>query len=141
MWPFALTTAARAWEGGPTIAIDLPGADAKVRTTTTASQPEATRAIAAVILPSGRSQGATGLSSVVIEVLDARASGLEVPADIDQTVNSSAKTCPAEAGPGIEIQRKQFRGVLDVQRRGLWSNHGDENLVVAGDLGKSVALI
>src|SRR5882757_44929 len=104
MRPFALTIAARVCACGPTTAIDLPGADTKVSATTTASQPQATRAIAPAILPSGRSHVAEGLPSIVIEVLDARAAGFEVPIDIDQPVNSSPQPGPAEAGLGIEIK-------------------------------------
>src|SRR6187397_1509270 len=105
MRPLAMTTAASACDGGPMIAIDLPGADPKVRATTIVNQPQATSTIAPVILPNGRSLDERGLPSIVIEVLDAGAPGLELPADIDQTIDPSLKTNPAEAGPGVEIER------------------------------------
>src|SRR5712671_3784034 len=118
MCPFALMTAARARAGGPTIAIDLPGADAKVRATTIANQPAATKAVAAVIRRNGRSPGATDRRpSIVIEVLDARASGLECSIDIDKAIDPGPQAGPAEAGFGVEIQRKQLGRVLHVQRR------------------------
>ena len=98
-------TAARARAGGPTIAIDLPGADAKVRATTIANQPAATKAVAAAIRRNGRSPGARDrLLSIIIEVLDARAPGLECPIDIDKAINPSPQAGPAEAGFGVEIQ-------------------------------------
>ena len=40
MRPLALTTAASACDGGPMMAIDLPGAEPKVSAITTASQPD-----------------------------------------------------------------------------------------------------
>src|SRR6266851_2182112 len=132
MWPSALTTAARARAGGPTIAIDLPGADAKVRATTIANQPAATKALAAAIRRNGRSPGERGrLPSIIIEVLDAHAPGLECPIDIDKAINPGPQAGPAEAGFGVEIQRKQLGRVLHVQRRRFRRDHGDENFVIA----------
>src|SRR5437763_2850133 len=55
MRPLALATAARACDGGPRIAIDLPSGDPKVSATITASQPQATSAIAPAILLNLRS--------------------------------------------------------------------------------------
>ena len=56
MRPLALAIAASACDGGPTMAIDLPGADPKVNATTTASQPKTTSAIAPAIRPSGNAR-------------------------------------------------------------------------------------
>ena len=92
MRPLALTTAASACDDGPMIAIDLPGAEPKVRPITTASQPVTTRAIAADILPMLRSR------LVVIKMLNARTSGLEVLVDINQAVDSSLQTGAAKPG-------------------------------------------
>src|ERR1700730_14867463 len=105
MWPFALTTAARARAGGPTIAIDLPGAEAQARAATIANQPAVTKAVAAAIQRNGRSPGETGrLPSIIIKVLDARAPGLECSIDIDKAINPGPQAGPAEAGFGVEIQ-------------------------------------
>ena len=56
MRPLALAITASACDGGPTMAIDLPGADPKVRATTTASQPQTTSAIAPAIRPNGQAR-------------------------------------------------------------------------------------
>ena len=93
--------------------MDLPGADAKVSAITIASQPQATSAIALAILPNGRSRAekdapSIDLPSIIIEVLDARAPGLESPLDIDEAVDPNPQAGPAKAGFGVEIERKQF---------------------------------
>src|ERR1043166_8482025 len=98
MRPLALTIAAKACAGGPTMAIDLPGADAKVSATTTMNQQATTKAAAVAILANDRNHDGRRLPSIVIEMLDARAPGLEIPVDVDQTINPSAQTGPAKAG-------------------------------------------
>src|ERR1700688_3852842 len=103
MRPLAFATTASACAGGPMIAIDLPGAEPKVRATTTASQPHATSAMAPAIRPDGSSHF-RGALLVVIEVLDARAPGLEVAVDVDKTVDPGLQAGPAKAGPGIKLQ-------------------------------------
>ena len=85
------------------MAIDLPGADPKVSAMTTASQPQTTSAIAPAIRRSGGSRSAER-PSVVIEVLNARAPGLEVAVDVDQTVDPGLQAGPAKARPGIKLQ-------------------------------------
>lgn len=89
-------TAASARACGPIMAIDLPGADPKVRAITTASQLPATSATALAIRRSGR--------SVIVEVLNADAPGPKVAVDVDQTVDPSLEPGPAEAGSGIKLQ-------------------------------------
>ncbi len=81
------------------MAIDLPGADPKVRATTIANQPQATSAIAPAIRP-------TVLRGplVVVEVLNAGTLRLEVADDIDQAIDPNLKTGPAEAGSGVKIE-------------------------------------
>ena len=85
------------------IAIDLSGDDPKVKATTTASHPQATSAIAPAIRRNGRSQFRRD-ASVVIEVLDAHASGFQVAVDIHQTLDPSLQADAAEAGFGIKLQ-------------------------------------
>ena len=60
---------------------------------------------------------------VIIEVLDGRARGLEIAADRDETVDFRTHAGAAEARPGIEIERKKFRGVLHVEFRRFRSDH------------------
>ena len=86
------------------IAIDLPGADPKVSATTTTSQPQTTSAIAPAIRPQRPQPALNAARSVVIEVLDARALGLEVAVDVDEAVDPGLQAGPAEAGPGIKLQ-------------------------------------
>src|SRR4051794_18598620 len=115
------------------IAIDLPGTEAKVSATTMANQPQATRAKAPAILPIGRSR----LPSIVIKMLDVRAPVPEIAVDIDKAVDPSLQAGPAKARSGVEIERKQFGGALHIERRGFRRDHGDEDFVVARDLGKA----
>ena len=99
MRPLALAIAARACAGGPTIAIDFPGGDPNVNAITTTSQPQATSAMA----PAMR-RSLPVRSSVVIEVLNRSAPGLEVAVDLDETVDPCLEAGPAKAGPGIKLQ-------------------------------------
>ena len=85
------------------IAIDLPGADPKVRAMTTTSQPLTTSAMAPAIRRSCRSELRVKLS-IVIEVLDAHALGLEITVDVDETVDPGLQAGAAEAGFGIKLQ-------------------------------------
>ena len=84
------------------IAIDFPGADPNVNAITTTSQPQATSAIAPAIRRNGGSRSTR--RSVVIEVLNAHALGLEVAVDLHQTVDPSLQAGPAEARSGIKLQ-------------------------------------
>src|SRR4051794_28726881 len=104
MRPLALAIAASAWEGGPITAIDLPGADPKVKAVTTASQPTTTSVIAPAIRP--HRKPSRGRRSVIIEVLDTCTPGLELAGDIDKTVDPCLQARPAKAGPCIQLQRK-----------------------------------
>src|SRR5882672_4114166 len=99
MRPLALAITASVCDGGPMIAIDLPGADPKVKATTTASQPHTTRVIAPAIRPNSEAR-LCRRPSVVIEVLNARAPGFEIAVDIDKLVDPSLQAGPAKAGPG-----------------------------------------
>ena len=103
MRPLALAIIAMACAGGPTIAIDFPGGDPKVNAMMTASQPQATSAIAPAIRRSGGSRFPT-CPSVVIEVLNYGTLGLEVAVDLHETVDPHLQTGPAKAGPGIKLQ-------------------------------------
>lgn len=99
MRPFALAIIAMACAGGPTIAIDFPGADPKVRAITTTSQPQATSAMA----PAMR-RSLPARPSVVIEVLNVGTLGLEIAVDLDQTVDPYLEAGPAKAWPGVKLQ-------------------------------------
>ena len=103
MRPLALAITASVCDGGPTIAIDLPGADPKLNATTAASQPQTTRAIAPAIRPNRIVLPGRGLL-VVIEVFNARTSGSEIAVDIHQSVDPGLQAGPAKAGPGIKLQ-------------------------------------
>ena len=103
MRPLALAIIAMACAGGPTIAIDFPGADPKVRAITTTSQPHATSAIAPAIRRSGGSRSPT-CPSVVIEVLNYGTLGLEVAVNLDKTVDLYLEAGPAKAWPGVKLQ-------------------------------------
>src|SRR5439155_10881087 len=140
MLPLALAIAANACDGGPTMAIDLPGAEPKVNATTTAIQPKTTRAIAPAMRPSGNARFCRR-SSVVIEVLNARTLGLELAVDIHEAVDPGFQAGPAKPGPGIQLQRKQFRRALDVELGGIRGNHGNEDVVIAGDFRKANTLV
>src|SRR6185295_9085106 len=139
MRPLALAIAASAWDGGPITAIDLPGADPKVKSVTTASQPPTTSVIAPAIRP--HRKPSRRRLSVVIEVLNARAPGLELAVDIHEAVDPGFQAGSAKPGPGIQLQRKQFRRTLDVEFGGIGGNHGNEDVVIAGDLRKANTLI
>ena len=99
MRPLALAIIAMACAGGPTIAIDFPGADPKVRAITTTSQPQATSAMA----PAMR-RSLPARPSVVIEVLNVGTLGLEIAVDLDQTVDPYLEAGPAKAWPGVKLQ-------------------------------------
>src|SRR5438093_814390 len=170
MRPLALATAARACDGGPRIAIDLPSGDPKVSATITASQPQATSAIAPAILLnlrsaplepfpfrlnrngalsfcfdafSSREPVSTSLENalVIIEMLNAGALCLQVAVDINQALDASLQTGPAKPGFGVEVERKQLRGVLHVELRCLGRDDGDEDFAIARDLGNANALV
>src|SRR2546423_15257042 len=100
MRPLALTTAARACDGGPRIAIDLPGGDPKVSATMTASQPPSTSAIAPAILLSPRNE-----PLVIIEVLNAGALGLQVAVDIHLALDACLQISPAQPRFFVEVLR------------------------------------
>src|SRR5215211_1568164 len=102
MRPLALAIAASVWDGGPITAIDLPGADPKVKAVTTASQPATTSVIAPAIRP--HRQAPCRRPSVIIEVLNARAFGLEFAVDVHETVDPDLQAGPAKAGPGVQLQ-------------------------------------
>src|SRR5256884_4397614 len=136
MRPLALTTAARACDGGPRIAIDVPGGDPKVSATMTASQPQVTSAVAPAILLSLRNE-----PLVIIEVLDARALCFKVAVDINQALDASLQTGPAKPGFGVEAERKQIRGILHVELRCLGRDDGDEDFAIARDLGNANAFV
>src|SRR5437868_405484 len=93
--PFALAMAASACAGGPMIAIDFPGGEAKVRATTRANQPAATSTNAPTIRRSGRHP--VELTSIVIEMLDGRAGRLEIAVNLDEAVDPRTQASPAEA--------------------------------------------
>src|ERR1700676_2839401 len=96
MRPLAFAITASVCDGGPITAIDFPGADPKVNAMTTTSQPQTTSAIAPTIWRSGGRRRSMR-SSVVIEVLNAHAPGLEVPVDVHQCVDPDLEADPAEA--------------------------------------------
>src|SRR5437868_10608585 len=123
------------------IAIDLPGGDAKVRPTTTASQPAATRAIAPAIAPNARHRCKTVLFLIVIEMLDTRAGCFEVAVDINETVYPDTQPGPAKAWFGIQIKRKQFDRSVHIQPSRLWRDHGDEYFMVTRNFRKTVTLL
>src|SRR5512138_131618 len=106
MWPFALTTAAIACACGPMMAMDLSGPAAKERPATSVSQPQTTSATLPAI---------GNHLLIVIEVLNAGTPGLQLAIDVNQTIDPSLQPGPAEAGFGVEIEREQFRRVLDVE--------------------------
>src|SRR5262245_36300570 len=81
------------------------------------------------------------LPSVVIEVLGICAPGLERAVDVDELVDPRLEPCPAEAWPGVQFEREQFRGAADVEPCGVGRNHRDEDVVIARDLRKAVALV
>src|SRR5687768_2863712 len=140
MRPLALAIAASACDCGPTMAIDLPGADPKVNATTTASQPTTTKAIAPAMRTSGNARFCRR-ASVVIEVLNACTPGLELAVDVDKPVDPGFHAGPAKPGPGIQLQRKQLCRTFNVQLGGIRSNHGNEDVVIAGDFCKANTLI
>src|SRR2546421_201922 len=74
-------------------------------------------------------------------MLNARAPGLELAVDIHEAVDPGFQAGPAKPGPGIQLQRKQLRGVLDVEPGGVRSDHGNEDVVIAGDFRKAKTLI
>src|SRR5262245_43247156 len=131
MWPFAFTTAAMASACGPMRAMDFSGPAAKARPITSVSQPQTTSPTA----PAMRS-GRRKRSLIVIEVLNAGTPGFQLAIDVNETIDPSLQAGPAEAGFGVEIEREKFRRVLDVEGCGIWCDHGDHDLMVAGDLGK-----
>src|SRR5262245_27468591 len=136
MWPLALTTAAIAWACGPMMAMDFSGPAAKERPITSVSQPQTTSATA----PAMRS-GRRKRSLIVVEVLNAGTPGFQLAINVDQSIDPSLQASPAEAEFGVEIEREKFRGVVDVEHRGLWRNHCDHNLTVASDLGQRNATV
>src|SRR5438445_9011020 len=140
MRPLALAITASVCDGGPTIAIDLPGAEPKVNATTTASQPQTTRAIAPAIRPKGKAR-LCRRPSVVIEVLNACAPGFEIAVDIDKLVDPSLQACSAKAGSGIKLQRKQLCRTLDVEFRRIGRNHRDQDVVIPRDFRKAKTLV
>ena len=85
------------------IAIDLPGADPKVRAMTTTSQPQAMSATAPAIRRNCRSE-LQRCVSIVIEVLNTHAFSLEIAIDVDETVDPSLQAGAAEAGLCIQLQ-------------------------------------
>ena len=103
MRPLALAIIAMACAGGPTIAIDFPGADPNVNAITTASQPPATSAIAPAIRRNGGNR-LSWRSSVIIEVLNHCTLGLEIAVDLDETVDLHLEAGPVKAGPAIKLQ-------------------------------------
>src|SRR3954469_2019711 len=127
MWPFAFTTAAIAWACGPMMAMDLLGPAAKERPTTSASQPQTTSAT----LPAIRRA-----VLIVIEVLNAGTPGFQLAIDFNHTVDPSLQAGAAKAGFGVEIEREQFRRVLDVEGGYLRRDHRDHDLAVPRDLGQ-----
>src|SRR5215470_19143204 len=113
------------------MAMDFSGPAAKARQITSVSQPQTT-SVTAPAIRSGRWKR----SLIVIEVLNAGTPGFQLAIDVDQMVNPSLQAGPAEAGFGVEVEREKFRRALDVEGCGLWRDHGDHDLMVAGDLGK-----
>src|SRR3979490_2046426 len=104
MRPLALATTASACDGGPTIAIDLPGEDPKVSATTKESQPTMTSAAAPAMRLSGNARFCRR-PSIVIEVLNARALGLELAVDIDEAVDPGFQASPPKPGPPPRARR------------------------------------
>src|SRR5260221_13072935 len=103
MRPLAFAITANACACGPITAIDFTGADPKVNAITTASQPPATSAMAPKMRRSGDSRRSMRWS-VVIEVLNAHAFGLEVAVDVNKAGVLGLEAGPAEAGSRIKFQ-------------------------------------
>src|SRR5437667_11132108 len=125
-----------AWACGPMMAMDLSGPAAKPRPISSVSQPHTTSTTAPVIRSGKRSR-----FLIVVEVLNVATPGLQLSDDVDQTVDPSLQAGPAEAGFCVEIEREQFRSVLDVERRGFRRDHRHHDLAIAGDLGQRNAAI
>src|SRR5262245_12175240 len=120
-----------AWACGPMMAIDRSGPAAKARPITSVSQPQTTSAT----LPAIRS-GKRSRSLIIVEVLNAGTSRLQLAIDIDETVDPSLQAGAAEAGFGVEFEREKFRGIVDVELCGIRCDHGDHDLAIPRDFGQ-----